>query len=111
MHDRTEIVRSTAQVNQPLLHTSPESELATSMSLDFIVSVDVGTTSTRAIAFTKTAEIIAQHQVEYDQSESWDREEVFAQRAKVLDPRLQYSPILDGTNKGWKTSWKPFGPV
>lgn len=81
------------------------------MSLDFIVSVDVGTTSTRAIAFTKTAEIIGQYQVEYDQSESPYAEEVLAQGAQVLDPRSQYFPILDGTNKGWKTSSKPFGPV
>ncbi|KAL1407183.1 Glycerol kinase [Vanrija albida] len=34
---------------------------------EYIVSVDVGTTSTRAIAFDATAAVVATHQIEYDQ--------------------------------------------
>lgn len=33
----------------------------------YIVSVDIGTTSTRAIAFDETADAVATHQIEYDQ--------------------------------------------
>jgi hypothetical protein len=41
---------------------------ASSSSQDLIISVDIGTTSTRAIAFNKLAEVISTVQVEYDQS-------------------------------------------
>jgi len=34
---------------------------------EYILSVDIGTTSTRAIVFSGTAEVIATHQLEYDQ--------------------------------------------
>jgi glycerol kinase len=37
------------------------------MGKQYIVSVDIGTTSTRAIAFDETAEAVATHQIEYDQ--------------------------------------------
>jgi len=42
---------------------------ASSATQDLIISVDIGTTSTRAIAFNKLAEVISTVQVEYDQSE------------------------------------------
>jgi len=37
------------------------------MSNEYIISVDIGTTSTRAILFNQAAEALATHQIEYDQ--------------------------------------------
>ena len=41
---------------------------ASSATQELVISVDIGTTSTRAIAFNKLAEVISTIQVEYDQS-------------------------------------------
>lgn len=43
---------------------------ASSSTQELIISVDIGTTSTRAIAFNKLAQVISTVQVEYDQSAS-----------------------------------------
>lgn len=37
------------------------------MGKQHLLSVDIGTTSTRAIVFSETAEAVATHQIEYDQ--------------------------------------------
>jgi glycerol kinase len=52
---------------------------ASSSTQELIISVDIGTTSTRAIAFNKLAEVVSTVQVEYDQSTSGPTRRVIRQ--------------------------------
>jgi glycerol kinase len=69
--------------------------LDSSTSQDLVVSVDIGTTSTRAIAFNKLAQVISTVQIEYDQCEYRCVEaDQCARTAKLTDHTLWLLALL-----------------